>query len=438
MSEEGSASNHLMTKCYIDTNSSNINYVKVDGSSFMSGDFNMNEQRVKNTLDPTDEQDTVNKRYLESQLNDYLKRNGQSPMTFDLNMNNYRIRNVKDYDPATSSLQDVPNVKYIQDNFIGSSSGILTGNLNAGNNRIFFLGNPVDGSDAINKQYADSNFLSSNISADLDMKNHKIINVETPGGDSDVANKKYVDDKKKIQPSHSLENTFQYVMDDIDQFSTEYGLIADKIDNLNWSLHSKKKVLYFRAQKDGVNYRYRFGIELGDASDKEHTVCIEQFFTSETFWNKAQITINGTGVVLPYNHITKFHYNVGSTEYYYTKTIIQVKKITAVSHFIYYTTHIDNVTASAPNDLQLYATVYGVDNYLSNVDSSVYSLKLFIEINNNMKMLTNIDMRENKIIRLGDPTNNYDAVTKAYVDTAIQSNIDYPVVNGLILNLVPN
>ena len=39
MSEEGSASNHLMTKSYIDPNSSNNNYVKIDGSSFMNGDL---------------------------------------------------------------------------------------------------------------------------------------------------------------------------------------------------------------------------------------------------------------------------------------------------------------------------------------------------------------------------------------------------------------
>ena len=210
MSQEGSANNHLVTKGYVDGHSTNANYLKVDGSNMMTGDLNMNEQRVKNTLDPTDEQDTVNKRYLESQLNDYLKRNGQSPMTFDLNMNNHRIINIKDYNPATSSLQDVPNIKYIQDNFISSNSGVLTGNLNAGNNRIFFLGNPVDGSDAINKSYADSNFLGTNLSVDLDMKNHKIINVETPSGDSDVANKKYVDESHITPSEHFRENTFRY------------------------------------------------------------------------------------------------------------------------------------------------------------------------------------------------------------------------------------
>ena len=60
MNQEGSVNNHLVTKGYVDSHSTNNNYVKVDGSNMMTGDLNMNEQRVKNTLDPSDEQDTVN------------------------------------------------------------------------------------------------------------------------------------------------------------------------------------------------------------------------------------------------------------------------------------------------------------------------------------------------------------------------------------------
>ena len=81
MTQEGSANNHLVSKKYVDdeiakipsgsgSGSGNINtsnFLKKDGSVAMTGDLNMNEQRVKNTLDPTDEQDAVNKRYLESQ-----------------------------------------------------------------------------------------------------------------------------------------------------------------------------------------------------------------------------------------------------------------------------------------------------------------------------------------------------------------------------------
>lgn len=55
-------------------------YVKINGSNFMTGDSNMNEQNVINMLDPQNEQDGVNKRYLELQLSDFLKRNGTEPI----------------------------------------------------------------------------------------------------------------------------------------------------------------------------------------------------------------------------------------------------------------------------------------------------------------------------------------------------------------------
>ena len=151
MSQEGSANNHLVTKGYVDGHSTNANYLKVDGSNVMTGDLNMNEQRVKNTLDPTDEQDTVNKRYLESQLTDYLKRNGQSPMTFDLNMNSYKIVNLEDPDNDG----DAANKKYVKDeiakipsidtsNFLKKDGSVaMTGDLNMATNKIKNLGTPT-------------------------------------------------------------------------------------------------------------------------------------------------------------------------------------------------------------------------------------------------------------------------------------------------------
>ena len=155
MSQEGSANNHLVTKGYVDgeiakipsgsgSGSGNINtsnFLKKDGSVAMTGDLNMNEQRVKNTLDPSDEQDTVNKRYLESQLNDYLKRNGQNTMTFDLNMNGYKIVNLKNITSFSIDSEAV-NKKYV-DNFLKKDGSVaMTGNLNMATNKIKNLGTP--------------------------------------------------------------------------------------------------------------------------------------------------------------------------------------------------------------------------------------------------------------------------------------------------------
>ena len=435
MTQEGSANNHLVTKAYVDGHSTNANYLKVDGSNMMTGDLNMNEQKVKNTLDPTDEQDTVNKRYLESQLTDYLKRDGQSPMTFDLNMNNFRILNVKDFNPATSSLQDVPNIKYIQDNFMSSSASILTGNLNAGNNRIFFLANPVSSTDAVNKSYVDNSFLKKDgsvpMTGNLNLDNHKIINLNEPTLNSDASTKKYVDDKTRINPSHSLTNNFKYLMDDINEISTEYGLIADKIDNLSWSPHQNKKVLYFKAVKDGLNYRYRLGFQMTQASPIANTIAIEQLFSNHDYWNKAEISINGTGIAIESFHTHKFNFST----YYYTKTIIQLKRLTAPAHQLYYTTHIDNVTSS-PMQLQQYLLAYGVNSFISDVDSIVYNIPLYELVNGKMQMQVELDMNNKKIINFSLPTN---VVNKNYLEKQLRINrTNIPITNGLSFALIPS
>ena len=95
-----------------------------------NSELDMNENHIKNVLDPVDEQDAINKRFLEARLHDYLKTNGQNPMTFNLNMSNYKIINLKNFDSSDSTDTDVPNIKYIKDNYVNRSLGFLKGNLN--------------------------------------------------------------------------------------------------------------------------------------------------------------------------------------------------------------------------------------------------------------------------------------------------------------------
>ena len=296
----------------------------------------------------------------------------------------------------------------------------------------------------VTKAYVDNHSTNGNylktdgtnsMTGDLNMGNHKIVSVDDPSVDTDVTTKKYVDSKTKINPSHSLKNTFKYVMDDINEISTEYGLTADKIDVLGWSPHSNKKVLYFRATKDGLNnYRYRLGIQMSRASTTANTVAIEQLFTSENYWNKAQIIINGAAIAIESHHTTKFSFTVGNTKYYYTKTIVQLKKIGGVSHYLYYTTHIDNVSPSSAARKPLHALVYGIDSFLSDVDSSVYNLTPFeIGTDDKMKMLIDLDMNNHSIVNVSDPTNNTDAVNKLYSDT-----ISFHGENGFYWDTFPD
>ena len=184
--------------------------------------------------------------------------------------------------------------------------------------------------------------------------------------------------------------------------------------NYEQSFHTNKKVISFKAQNDGSNnYRYRFGIQLDLASNKNHTIAIEQLFTNQSYWNKSQINITWTGISIPCYHSVKYNYDIGNTENYYTKTIVQFKKLTAPQHRLYCTTHIDGIT-NAPNELSLNLVVYGVDAYQNNVDSSVYNITLYETKNDGMTMKVDIELNDhdiydsysNKVLMLGDAEGN--------------------------------
>ena len=101
---------------------------------------------------------------------------------------------------------------------------------------------PTQNSHLTRKDYVNNNFLkldgTNNMLANLNIDDNQLTNVADLNSETDGANKRYVDNKTKGGPSHSLTNTFKYIMDDIDEISTEYGWISDKIDNLSWSFHS--------------------------------------------------------------------------------------------------------------------------------------------------------------------------------------------------------
>ena len=76
-------------------------------------------------------------------------------MTGNLDMNNNRIYNL-----AQPNGNDQPATKIWSENkFLDKSSGVLAGPLNMSNNKITHLANPTDNRDAINKSYVDTNFL---------------------------------------------------------------------------------------------------------------------------------------------------------------------------------------------------------------------------------------------------------------------------------------
>ena len=428
MTQEGSANNHLVTKGYVDSHSINENYLKVDGSNMMTGDLNMNEQRVKNTLDPSDEQDTVNKRYLESQLTDYLKRDGQPPMTFNLNMDNYKIVNLNEL----TLNSDATTKKYVDDeiakipssgsDFLKKDGSIaMTGDLNMATNKIKNLGTPSTHEKyaAINVNYFDS---------ELNSSNHNISRQIT------TAYKKYVNESHISSQEHFQKNAFLYLMEDVDESSSENNISVTGIINYAPSIHQMNKKSYqLTLNKDlgSTNYRSRIGFNLGSLNIGYHTFVCEFYPPTMTI---VSVTALGTTI-----SITK---QATKTFQTYTKTIVQFHRWNSTPpQFIYLDLH-GSTPDNSPTALA-FMVVYGVEGYFPNVPSSVFDqvyvvdngrmvMQTELDLNgysirgtlnyssNNIVMLKKIDMNNQKIINVALGTDDNDVVNKKQMENNLK------------------
>ena len=306
-----------VSKYYVDYNFLN----RLTGGQ-IGGDLDMRGHSIKYLkLDKSDHAavrvSELNLKADKSDLDDYLKLDGTKAMTDNLNMNNNRILRL-----PHPLLSDEPATK---------------GYVSQLNNNLF-------------NNYLDLQGIRK-MEGNLNMNNHMITNVKTPLNDSDAINKGYFDNHS-IQPAHPQKNALDYIMDDVDQTSSEYGIEIDKIDNYNDSFHSyNKKVIYLKLLKDGNNYRSRIGYNIfkliDKSKDRYYTAVIEWLTTVNNVWNKMEIFNNITSGSIILNQTRKFEDCKGL---YYTRSIIQfeVMAISTSPLYLLSTIHIDGVNPTYP------------------------------------------------------------------------------------------
>ena len=123
----------------------------------------------------------------------------------------------------------------------------MQGNLVMNNNRITSLPEPQLADEPATKRFVTTtniNFLndfldlqgSAKMLGNLQMNDNRITGLTNPpNADDEATNKKYVDDnitKSHIKPSHTPKNVFQYLMDDVNEWSSEYKIKVDKFIDL--------------------------------------------------------------------------------------------------------------------------------------------------------------------------------------------------------------
>ena len=208
---------------------------------------------VKNMkLTPAGDLSATSKKYVDSKvnnktnkrdLNDYLKLDGSSQMQGNLNMNDKRITNL----PHPQLSDEAATKDYV----------------------------------TISMNHLPSLFLDrqgkSKMLGDLQMNGKRITGLTNlPNADDEATNKKYVDDnisKANIKPSHSP----KYLMNDVNEWSSEYNVKVESFSNLTESPHSwDKKVLNFSPLKKDGNYRFRLGLQMFRmTTDKEYSLVVE-------------------------------------------------------------------------------------------------------------------------------------------------------------------
>ena len=356
----------------------------------------------------------------------------------------------------------------LDDYFKLDGTKAMTGNLNMNNNRIRNLPSPYFSHEAVTKDYVTtvmnhlpSLFLDrqgkSSMLGNLNMNNHLIQNVKDPDNTDDCTNKKYVDSqisKANIKPSHTPKNAFKYLMDDVNEWSSEYNIKVLSFSDLAESPHSwDKKVLNITPVKDGANYRFRLGLQIFQMKTNEtYSLIVELYNRDFKTWGRQQTYIEGIGIWMKSYNTTKFQHRYGSSgDLYYTKTLIKFKKTSSIAPiFIYFTVHFDDRGGDMntyPSEFknQVYILAYGIVGETDHVDNRVYDEHQAFEIDKTkMKMLVPLDLNDKKIINISNDSdvtkiNLYGMVDKRRFFTAFTMPIEFNkvrIVNIKLLNTI--
>ena len=398
-----------------------------------------------NVVKPNNNDQAANKKYVDDEikkipstdLSVYVKKDGTVEMTGDLNIGNQQITNLG-YNIQNSS--DVVNLGFCDTKYLQKVSN---SDLNMDNHRIKNMAQPVDNNDASTKAYVDNEIakipsVGSDLSVylkkdgsvamtgNLDMNNQYIQNIKTPkANESDKSANvgfvvKEINDsnanltqqyKDYMAQSHLISshktNQFKYLIDS-DESSSEYNITVNGIVDFNGSPHQNKKAYSINLTKDAGtnNYRSRIGFNLYSLAIGTYTIMFE-FYPPEM--TNIQLSCTASSAYI--------HKSIQRNFTDYSKLLVQFNNNSKQTpDYIYLTMH---GTATA-TPVQCHLVVYGVKDWSDSVYPDIYDgldNVMFKYENGDMKMQTELDMNNKKIIHLSDPIDDGDAVNKLSLDS---------------------
>ena len=279
----------------------------------MGCQLDMNHHSITNLKDPAFGKEAATKDYADKKL---AKSGGR--MTGSINMGTHEITNLAE--PTGNG--NASTKKYVDDTDKKLRDQIsqeviliqnaLDGKVDVGNmidmkgERITNLGNPQTFTDAISASFVQNllgNYLNTGggtMSGQINMGSNKIIGLNFPTANSDATTKKYVDEKF-ITPSGSMKNVFQYIMNDVNETSSEFGITVLGILDFPQSPHLlNKKAIKFQMglqTNDSTRYYSRLGLDFYKLPEGEYTLVVEFFHPTDS-----KIELNCLSTTINVNH----------------------------------------------------------------------------------------------------------------------------------------
>ena len=237
------------------------------------------------------------------------------------------------------------------------------------------------------------------MTADLNLDDHKLTNVKEPTNDKDGVNKKYFEDK--LAESHLISshktNEFKYLYD-TDESASEYNIRVNGIENnFRESAHQNKKAYSITMTKDtdGSNdYQSGISFNIDPLPIGTYTMVFEYYWPEST---NVSLSTQGTTV-----YVHKQVYRAFNT---YGKLLVQINNNTKTTP--------DRITLvihgrAAVKNPQGYLVIYGVKDWSDSVDPRIYDgLK--------NEMYADINMNNNRIVNLADPTEDEEVVNLQFL-----------------------
>ena len=275
----------------------------------------------------------------------------------------------------------------------------------------------------------------------IQMNDNRITELTNPpNADDEATNKKYVDtqiSKSIIKPSHDSVNMFKYLMNDVNEWSTEYGVKVGNFSNFPESPHYwNKRVLNITPVKNGKNYRFRLGLQMFRLKTNEsYSLVIELLNRDYETWQRQETFINLSGIRINTFGTRKYQYHYVNGVTYYTKSLLTFTKTSSSPPvFVYFTVQFDDNAGDMntyPKDYknQVYLVAYGVKGLTGHVDTEVYDAHEAFEIDKTkMKMLVPLDMNGQQLMNVNYDLKFGDIFKTVKCDTRYSSNRQYFIV----------